>query len=164
MIKQLTNEIIDLNTKHFKPFFQKKTNMDTPPLTPSTLGINWEDYGMEIFFHTHQSNHSERTFPKFINSSTTMMLLQDPPNKDKMDDEEGNNDDKQEKEVEEEEETNPLSHLNLIWDDIKIDDIDDGVLEETCVGNYYNLRSKGAPKSNDSPTTSKMVPKKNPST
>ena len=39
MIKQLTNEIIDLKNKGegkkpFKPFFKKKTNTDTPPLTP----------------------------------------------------------------------------------------------------------------------------------
>ena len=31
-----------------------------------------------------------------------------------------------------------------------MDDIDYDVMEEACVGNYYNLRSKGALKSNDS--------------
>ena len=69
MIKQLTNEIIDLKKnkeegkKPFKPFFKKKTNTDTPPLRPSTSGINLEDYAMENFCHTHHANHSNRTFP-----------------------------------------------------------------------------------------------------
>ena len=62
MIKQLTNEIIDLKKnkvegkKPFKPFFKKKTNTDTPPLSPSTSGINLEDYAMEIFCRTHHAN------------------------------------------------------------------------------------------------------------
>ena len=69
VIKQLTNEIIDLNKKKgegkkpFKPLFKKKTNMDTPPLIPPTLGINLEDYAMEDFFRTHHANHSKKTFP-----------------------------------------------------------------------------------------------------
>ena len=52
-IKQLTNEIIDLKKnkgegkKHFKPFFKKKINSDTPPLIPPTSGINLKDYVME---------------------------------------------------------------------------------------------------------------------
>jgi hypothetical protein len=45
--------------------------------------------------------------------------------------------------------------MHLIWDDIELDDIDDDIIEEACVGNNYNLRSKGAPKTNNSPTTSK---------
>ena len=69
MIKQLTNEIIDLKKnkvegkKPFKPFFKKKTNTDTPPLIPPTLGINLEDYAMDNFCCTHHANHSERTCP-----------------------------------------------------------------------------------------------------
>ena len=69
VIKQLTNEIIDLNKKTgegkkpFKPFFKKKTSMDTPPLIPPTSGINLEDCAMENFCHTHHTNHSERTCP-----------------------------------------------------------------------------------------------------
>lgn len=69
MIKQLTNEIIDLKKnkgegkKQFKPLFMKKTNMDTPPLAPSTLGINLEDYAMEIFCRIHHENYCERTLP-----------------------------------------------------------------------------------------------------
>ena len=45
-----------------------------------------------------------------------------------------------------------------------MDDIDDDIMEETCVGNGYNLRSKGAPKTNDSPSTSKIVVKNTPTT
>ena len=43
-----------------------------------------------------------------------------------------------------------------------MDDIDDDIMEEACVGNDYNLWSKGAPKTNDSPSTSKTVAKKTP--
>ena len=49
----------------------------------------------------------------------------------------------------------PSSNLHLIWDDTKLDDIDDDIMEEACVGNDYNIRSKGAPKINDFPSTSK---------
>ena len=47
VIKQLTNEIIDLKKnkgegkKPCNPFFKNKTNMDTPPPIPSTSGINF---------------------------------------------------------------------------------------------------------------------------
>ena len=169
VIKQLTNEIIDLkkNTgqgkKHFKSFFKKKTYMDTPPLIPPTSGINLEDYAMENFCCTHHANHSERTFSQFINSFTVMLLLQDPPKRKKKDEEEGENDDEQEEEAEEEEEEEPPSHLNLIWDKMEVDNGDDDVLEEACVRNDYNLRSKGSLKSNNSPSTLKMSMKKTPS-
>ena len=48
VIKQFTNEIIDLNhnkgegKKPFKPFLKKKTN--STPQIPPTSGINLEDY------------------------------------------------------------------------------------------------------------------------
>ena len=84
-----------------------------------------------------------------------MMLLQGPPKKDKK---EGENDDQQEEEAKQEEEEEPPCHLNVIWDEMEIDNGD--VLEEACVGNEYNLSIKGAPKANDSPSTSKMVAKK----
>ena len=45
-----------------------------------------------------------------------------------------------------------------------IDNEDDDVIEEACVGNDYNLRSKGAPKSSESTSTFKMATKKTPST
>ena len=56
-------------------------------------------------------------------------------------------------EEDEEEEEEPPSNLHLIWDDTELDDIDDDVMEEACVGNNYNLQSKGAPKINDFPST-----------
>ena len=80
IIKHVTNEIIDPKKnkgegkKPFNPFLKNITNTNTPPLSPSTLGVNLEDYSMENFFRTHHINHSERTFPKFINSFTTMIL------------------------------------------------------------------------------------------
>ena len=64
-------------------------------------------------------------------------------------------DEEEEKEeVEEEDEIKPSSNLHLIWDDTELDDIDDDIIEEACVGNDYNLRSKGAPKINDFPSNS----------
>ena len=50
-IKHLTNKIIDLKknngegNKPFKPFIKKRTNIDTTPQIPPTLGINLECYG-----------------------------------------------------------------------------------------------------------------------
>ena len=41
-----------------------------------------------------------------------------------------------------------------------MDDIDDDVTEESCVGNDYNLWSKGALKYNDSSYTTKVDVKK----
>ena len=35
-------------------------------------------------------------------------------------------------------------------------------MEEACVGNNYNFQSKGAPKTNDSPSTLKMSTKNTP--
>ena len=74
-----------------------------------------------------------------------MILPQDTPKKDKNDEEEGVNNG----EKEEEEEEEPTSHLNLIWDEREVHNIDDNVLEEACVGNNYNLQSKGEPKYNE---------------
>ena len=50
----------------------------------------------------------------------------------------------------------PSLNLHLIWDDTETDDIDDYIMEEACVGTDYNIRSKGAPKTNYSPSTLKM--------
>ena len=61
-------------------------------------------------------------------------------------------DDEEEKE---EEEAEPSSNLYLIWDDIELDDIDDDIMEEACVGNDDNIQSRVAPKINDSLSTSK---------
>ena len=61
-----------------------------------------------------------------------------------------------EEKKEEEEDAKPSLNLHLIWDDTELDDIDDDIMEEACVGNDYNIQSKGAPKINDFPSTSKM--------
>ena len=52
--------------------------------------------------------------------------------------------------------------MNLIWNEEEISDDDyDDIMEEACVGNDNNLRSKGAPKSNGSPSTIKTNTRKN---
>ena len=58
-------------------------------------------------------------------------------------------------EDEEEDEEEPPSNLHLIWDDIELDDVDDDNMEEACVGNDDNIRSRNAPKIDDSLSTSK---------
>ena len=156
MIKHLTNEIIDLKKnkgegkKPLKPFIKKRTNIDTPPQIPPILRISLDNYAMDNLCHTHHANHSEKTCSEFINSFSKMFLPPKPPKKDKKNEEE--------EEVEEGEQEHP-SNLNLIWDDTKMDDIDDDVMEEDCVGNDYNLQSKGVPMSNNSPTSKKATNK-----
>lgn len=74
MIIQVTNEMIyskkikGEGRKPFKSFLTKKTNTDSTPQIPPSLGINLEDY--------------ERTCPEFINSFTTMILPLEPPKKE----------------------------------------------------------------------------------
>ena len=85
---------------------------------------------MDNFCHTHYANHSEKTFQEFINSFKEMILPQEPQEEE---------DEEEKEEAEEEEEATPSSNLHLIWDDTELDDIDDDVMEEACVGNNYNL-------------------------
>jgi hypothetical protein len=158
VIKQLTNDIIDLKRnkgegyKPFNPFMNKRT--DFVPQIPPTSSINIEDYAMDNFCHTHHANHSKRTCPEFINYFTTMITPLEPPRRKKRNEKEEEEDDQEKKEEEEGEE--PLSHLNLIWDEEEFkDDDDDDIMEEECIGNDYNLQSKGAPKMNDTPSTCK---------
>ena len=52
--------------------------------------------------------------------------------------------------------------MNLIWDEEEIGEDDDhDIIEKACIGNDYNLCSKGAPKLNDSPSTMNTNTKKN---
>ena len=56
----------------------------------------------------------------------------------------------------------PSSNLHLIWDDTEMEDIDDDVMEELCVGNDYNIQGKGDPTPNNysfslNPTTKKSL-------
>lgn len=98
IIKQLTNEIIDLKknkgevNKSFKLLLKKKTNANSPPQTPPTLGINLEDYAMENYCHTHHANHSKRTCLKFINSFTIMLLSPEPHKKENKNEKEEDDD------------------------------------------------------------------------
>ena len=155
-IKQLMNDIIDLKKnkgggkKSFKPFMKKK--IDYVPQLPPTSSINIEDYAMENYYRTHHANHSERTCLEFINSFTAMLNPLEPPRKDKRSEKEEVEEDQEEEEEEEGEET--PSHLNLIWDEEEFGYVDDDdIMEEACIGNDYNLRSKGALKMNDTPST-----------
>ena len=125
----------------------KKTNTNTSPHIPPTSSINLEDYAMDNFFHPDHSNHLEKTFPEFINSFKAMLL---PPNEDKNKEE-----DQEDEAEEEEEEEGPQYHLNIIWDEAKVYNEDDYLMEEACIGNDYNLQSKGAPKSSKSTCTLK---------
>ena len=159
IIKKITNEIINLKKnkgegkKPFKSFIKKRT--DFVPQIPPTSGINIEDYAMENYCRAHHANHLERTCTEFINYFTAMLLPPEPPKREKKNDKEEDEEDQQEEEEDEEGEETP-SHLNLIWDEVEIsDDDDDDIMEEACVGHDYNLHSKGAPKTNESPSTSK---------
>ena len=110
---------------------KKRTN--SAPQIPPTSGINIENYAIENYCRTHHANHSERTCPKFINSSTAMITPPKPQKRQKMNE-------KEEDEEEEQEEEEPPSHLNLIWDEEEFgDDDDDNIMDEACIGNDYNL-------------------------
>ena len=97
---------------------------------------------MDNFYHAHYANHSKKICPEFMNLFKAIILPRECQ-------------DEGEEEEEEEEEEEPPSNLHLIWDDTELDDIDDDIMEEACVGNDYNLWSKDAPQINDSPSTSK---------
>ena len=145
VILQLHNEIMNLkrSKREGKKPFKKKNNTNTSPQVPPTSGINLEDSTMDKFCHTHYANHLEKTCLKFINSFKEMLLPQEPLRKDEQD----TDGEEKKVEVEEEEGAKPSSNLHLILDD------NDDVMEEACVGNDYNLWSKGVPKSNDYPST-----------
>ena len=69
--------------------------------------------------------------------------------------------------MEEEEGEEPPSHLNVLWDDDDFgDEEEDDIMEEACIGNYYNLQSKGAFKKDGKPSTlkNKIIVSKQPST
>ena len=119
VLKQITNELIDLNKskgegkKPFKPFM-KNTTDSTPPIPP-TSGINIEDYSLDYICHTHHANHSERTCLEFINSFNAMLTPPELPKKNKKSDKE--EEDEEQEEEEEEEGEEPPSHLNVLWDE-----------------------------------------------
>ena len=75
-----------------------------------------------------------------------MLLPPEPPKKENKNEKEEDDDEQQEEAEEEEEEEEPPSHLNLIWGEVKVDNDDDDIMEEACVGHDYNLPSKGTPK------------------
>ena len=104
-----------------KPIKKKNTSHQIPP----TLGINLEDYAMDNFCCAHYANHSKKKCQEFMNLFKEMILPWELQEEDE--------------EEEEEEEVEPSSNLHLIWDDTELDDIDDDIMEEACVGNDYNI-------------------------
>ena len=97
---------------------------------------------MDNFCCAHYANHSKKHCLEFMNLFKAMILPRECQEED-------------EEEEEEEEEEEPSLNLHLIWDDTELDDIDDNIMEEACVGNDYNIQSKDSPKINDFPSTSK---------
>ena len=139
-----------------------KKRTDSAPPIPPTSGITIEDYAMDNFCCTHHANHSERTCLEFINSFTAMLTLLEPPKKSKKCDKE--DEDEEQEDEEEEEGEEPPSHLNVLWDEDDFrDDEEDDIMEEACIGNDYNLWSKGALKKDNKPSTLKANKKNAPS-
>ena len=99
---------------------------------------------MDNFCRAHYLSHSEKTCPEFVNLLKTVILPWELQEEDE---------EEEKKEAEEEEEVEPSSDLHRIWDDIELDDY---ITEEACVGNDYNLWSKGSPLINDFTSTLKM--------
>ena len=138
---QLQSEITSLKRSKRegnKPTKEKNTSHQTSP----TSRINMEDHAMDNFSRAHYVNHSEKNCPEFMNVFKAMILPWECQEEDE--------------EEEEEEEEEPPLNLHLIWVYTELDDIDDDIMEEACVGNDYNLRSTNAPKINDFPSTSKL--------
>ena len=72
--------------------------------------------------------------------------------------------DEEQDEEEEEEGEEPPSHLNVLWDEDDFrDEVEDDIMEEACIGNDYNLQSKGALKKDDKLSTSNTSKKNAPS-
>ena len=137
---QLQSEITSLKRSKRegnKPTKEKNNSHQIPP----TSRINLEDYAMDNFCRAHYANHSEKSFLEFMNLFKEMILPRECHKEDEEEEEEG--------------EEEPPSNLHLIWDDIELDDIDDDIMEEACVGNDDNIRSRDAPKINDSLSTLK---------
>ena len=73
MVKQLSNEIIDLKKKSGEStsrrgFFRYLDKKHLPPRQhPPPENINIQDYVMDNFCQAHKDNHSEKHFPAFIN-------------------------------------------------------------------------------------------------
>ena len=122
-ILQLHNEITNLkrSKKEGKKPIKKKTNKNTSHQIPPTSGINLEDYAMDNFCHAHFANHSKKKCPEFMNLFKAMILPWECQ--------------EEYEEEEDEEEEEPSSNLHLIQDDTELDDIDDDIMEEACVGN-----------------------------
>ena len=89
---------------------------------------------------------------KLINSFKEMLLPWEPKEEDE----------EEKEEEKEEEEEKPSLNLHLFWDNIEIDDIYDDIMEEACLVNDCNIWIKGAPRTNDSLSTSKMDVKNTP--
>ena len=96
---------------------------------------------MDNFCRTHCAYHSQKTCLKFINSFKALLVAPVTPGKDNKYVEEDNYEDEEGEEEELKEGEHP-PNLNLIWDETELDNVDDDVMKEYCVGIDYNLWRK----------------------
>ena len=90
MVKQLSNEIIDLKktsgeSTSGRGFFRFPDKKHFPPKQqPPPENINIQDYAIDNFFQAHKDNHSEKDFPVFINMFElfTMSKTNPPPSRE----------------------------------------------------------------------------------
>jgi hypothetical protein len=76
VILQLQNEIMNFkrNKGEGKKLVKKKINKNTSHQISPSSGINLEYYAMDNFCRAHYANHSEKTYPEFINLFKAMIL------------------------------------------------------------------------------------------
>ena len=129
VISQLQDEIKNLKKDkgEGKNHVKKKISTNTSLKVPPTPKINWEDYALGNFCHTHYAYHSEKTCPKFLNSFYALLLPPRTPENENKEVEEENYED-EERELKE---TQHPPRLILDQDETKLDNMDvDGMEEE----------------------------------
>ena len=79
MVQNLSHKIFDMEKekeakKQFKPYNKRRDESGpSQPPTHSSFAMNLIEVGMEIFCTFHQKCHSERNFPRRINSMNLVM-------------------------------------------------------------------------------------------
>jgi len=153
LVKKLSNEVVDLEkntgegSSHRKPFwtFHKKENNQPKLAEASNINLNIDEFGMDIFFSYHQTNHSEKTYPQwiiFMNLGINQLLEQQSTTADQP------QETTTEATIEEgddiEESALFLWEWSLEFSDESRKEISLGGTHDTkTITKYYNLRSKG---------------------
>ena len=155
IISQLKDEITNMkkNKGEGKKPIKKKISTNASLKSPSTQGVNLEDYALGNFCFTHCAHHSEKTCPKFLNSFYALLLPLGTLENENKEVEEENYED-EEGEIEELKESNHPPILNLVWDETELDNMDVDVMKEDCVGIDYNLWRKEDHSTSNSTTIS----------